>query len=260
MKVLAAIALIFFAGQMKAQLTTKLSGKVTEDGKPVASAEVIILEEGKMRYSVKTNERGEYRFFQIEPGTYSVIIWKDLEEKWRADEVSFAQGESKPLSMNLSSVQHVPVIIPSEMIAFKVDEVIVGESFDPTRIKDRGIRDVNSIASVTPGVINVGNALSFRGSRPNATAYYVDGMKLVGPPTLPLNAIQSIFVVTGGIPAEFGDFTGGVVSITTQNAGMRPDAGGFAIKPGQKKASGKRKNYMYENEIMKRGSETPVAG
>ena len=55
-----------------------------------------------------------------------------------------------------------------------------------------------------------------RGSRSNATTYYVDGIKVVGNSNVPTSAIEQITVVTGGLPAKYGDATRGIVSITTK--------------------------------------------
>jgi outer membrane receptor protein involved in Fe transport len=35
--------------------------------------------------------------------------------------------------------------------------------------------------------------------------------------SLPMNAIAEINVITGGVPAQFGDATGGIVVITTKS-------------------------------------------
>lgn len=230
-------ALMLTGNLLHAQLTTKISGEVTEAGAPLVNAEVILLVDGQKAYSTRTNEKGEYSFVNVDPGKYSVLVWHEVQQKWRADDVVLAQGETKPINMRISESEMDTVVIPSEVINFKVDEAIVGKSFGLPEMTDMGARQPDDIAPLTPGVIKVGNALSFRGARTNGTAYYVDGMKLIGPPTLPRNSIQNVFVITGGVPAEFGDFTGGVISVTTRNPGMRPDAGGFKLKPKRKKKS-----------------------
>lgn len=56
-----------------------------------------------------------------------------------------------------------------------------------------------------------------RGSRSDATQYYVDGVKMIGSFYIPKSAIKEISVITGGLPAMFGDATGGIVVITTKS-------------------------------------------
>ena len=61
-----------------------------------------------------------------------------------------------------------------------------------------------------------GGELFVRGSRSDATQYVIDGVKTKGNFRIPKNAIKEITVITGGVPAMFGDATGGVIIITTK--------------------------------------------
>ncbi len=62
----------------------------------------------------------------------------------------------------------------------------------------------------TPGINNV----SIRGSRMDASSYYVDGVRVRGI-DVPNSMIGTVQVITGGIPANYGDVTGGVILVTT---------------------------------------------
>ncbi len=58
----------------------------------------------------------------------------------------------------------------------------------------------------------------FRGSRSNGITTYLDGMKIPGAvPSYPAAAIKSYSVYTGGLPAKYGDTSGGVIEIETKN-------------------------------------------
>jgi outer membrane receptor for ferrienterochelin and colicin len=72
---------------------------------------------------------------------------------------------------------------------------------------------------VTPSVLATpnGKGLYVRGSRSGATSYIVDGNKTMQVPNVPGLGIAEMEVLTGGIPAEYGDCTGGVVIITTKD-------------------------------------------
>ena len=59
--------------------------------------------------------------------------------------------------------------------------------------------------------------LHFQGSRSDATQIQVDGIRLQGPIDLPKTAIQEISVYSGGVPAKYGDCTGGIIVITTKS-------------------------------------------
>jgi hypothetical protein len=59
--------------------------------------------------------------------------------------------------------------------------------------------------------------LVMRGSRPGQSQLYVDGEKMYGSANVPGLAVGQVTVLSGGIPAEYGDLSGGAVIITTKN-------------------------------------------
>jgi outer membrane receptor for ferrienterochelin and colicin len=65
------------------------------------------------------------------------------------------------------------------------------------------------LSSIDGGDINI------RGSRSNATDYYIDGIRVNGS-LIPQSEIEQLQVITGGIEAKYGDVTGGLVSLTTK--------------------------------------------
>lgn len=46
---------------------------------------------------------------------------------------------------------------------------------------------------------------------------YIDGIRTIGTTNLPKSALDQVTVITGGIPAEYGEATGGVINITTKS-------------------------------------------
>jgi len=65
-----------------------------------------------------------------------------------------------------------------------------------------------------------GDGLYFRGSRTENTVSFIDGVKVSGAvPRVPPSAISSVSVYTGGLPARYGDVTGGVIVIETKTYG-----------------------------------------
>jgi Ca-activated chloride channel family protein len=76
----------------------------------------------------------------------------------------------------------------------------------------------NLIEPYMGGITHPASGLNFRGSRSDAVNYYIDGVKVIGSPTIPHSAMNQITVYTGGIPANYGDVTGGIISIETKSA------------------------------------------
>ncbi|MFZ5552956.1 MAG: carboxypeptidase-like regulatory domain-containing protein [Bacteroidota bacterium] len=103
-----------------------------------------------------------------------------------------------------------------------IDKDELGATVTVTRndITHLPTRSVSSMVETVVGVIdyNETDQLQIRGSRSDANLYYIDGVKVnAGSINLPKSAINQITVYTGGIPANYGDVTGGVVVITTRN-------------------------------------------
>src|SRR5690606_33681588 len=80
-------------------------------------------------------------------------------------------------------------------------------------------RSATSIAATVGGVQETNDGdVSIRGARTDNTYYYIDGIKVRGSNSLPKAAIEEVSVMTGGIPANYGDATGGIIAITTRGA------------------------------------------
>jgi hypothetical protein len=77
---------------------------------------------------------------------------------------------------------------------------------------------VGSIVTSVPKVVQTNEraGLNFSGSRVDATQYFIDGVKVIGDPQIPQSGIEEMVVITGGVPAQYGDTTSGVVLITTK--------------------------------------------
>ncbi len=65
--------------------------------------------------------------------------------------------------------------------------------------------------------VSANDELIIRGSRPGDVVYFVDGVKQTSLQRVPGVAINSMSVYTGGIPAKYGDTTGGIVILETKS-------------------------------------------
>jgi len=97
-----------------------------------------------------------------------------------------------------------------------------GQTVTSEEIRNLPTRNINQIASITAGASSAdeGGEINFRGSRANATNYYVDGVR-VSATSIPDSEIEQLQVITGGVEARYGDVTGGIISITTKGPANR---------------------------------------
>ncbi|MCI4669704.1 MAG: TonB-dependent receptor [Bacteroidia bacterium] len=196
----------------------KLAGKVLDqDGNPLSFASVFVYSGETFKHGAISDETGFFSIQPIAPGTYRV------EAKFQGgsatiNDVPIKANQTRNVELKFSQGYTIETVTIYEEGPFEKSP-IVGTSLNNTDVNNAGTRNVNTLAALTAGVFQAdeGGALSIRGARSSSTVYYVDGVKIRGRNPIPQASIAELQVITGGTPAEFGDFTGGVINITTAN-------------------------------------------
>ncbi|MFI5141784.1 MAG: carboxypeptidase regulatory-like domain-containing protein, partial [Bacteroidia bacterium] len=95
-----------------------------------------------------------------------------------------------------------------------------GGTIDHETFQAMADKSVESVISTQAGVILTDNGsktqIQVRGSRAGNTNVYIDGERAIGTTNMPQGAVEQMSVMLGGLPAQYGDVTGGAVSITTR--------------------------------------------
>jgi hypothetical protein len=202
--------------------TGSIKGKVIDatSKEPIPFANVIAEMNGTLVAGDQTDFDGNFQIKPLNPGEYDVkatIVGYGPKTFTKVvvsvDKITFLDF-SMPKGVEMKEVTvteyKVPLIDkgnPSTQATITHEEIQVA----PTR-------DVKAVAATTAGVNqkDEGDDVNIRGSRSDATYYYIDGIKVRGSKNLPQAGIEQVTVVTGGVPAQYGDATGGVISITTR--------------------------------------------
>ncbi|UPT69093.1 MAG: TonB-dependent receptor [Sphingobacteriales bacterium JAD_PAG50586_3] len=224
-RALGLLLITFIAFNATAQ-TGEIRGIVTDSttGAPQKDVVVTLIDRGNPTV-VFTDEKGYYSFKPLNPGIYNLVFTPMGKKPFEVQGlrlsaeglvfhnqvisaaltlggVTIRPDEYKPIDMNENPG---PVHIPA------IDFIR-----NPT---GRGIND--GLITYAPKVIAVNGRdnkqLSIGGSRPDATQYYVDGVKIIGELNIPQGAIEEVTMISGGLPAKYGDTTSGVVLITTKS-------------------------------------------
>ena len=209
-----------------------LKGRVIDgtNAESIPMVNIALLQDGAIIDGTSTDMDGYYTIKPIPPGKYTVeasfigyqkTIVKNV--LISPNKITAGNFELIPENTELGTVNiiesSVPLIDPDKSGAVKTKEQITAL---PTR-------NVQSVAATTAGIYqsDEGEALNIRGSRSSSTDYYVDGIKITGNinDILPQDAIDQMTVITGGLPAKFGDATGGIVSVTTRGPSSITRAG-----------------------------------
>lgn len=227
------LLLVLFSFPALAQ-TGEIRGKVTEAGgkEGVPFASVAALLNGTQIQGAVTDFDGNYSIKPLNPGKYDVkVTCVGYNPKQvngvvvTADKISFANFELGK-GVELKAVEVVDYTVP----LIDKGSPSTAKTVTYEEIQSAPTRDVNSIASQTAGVYqkDQGDELNVRGARSDGTVYFVDGIKVRGGVGLPQKGQEQITVITGGVPAQYGDATGGIISITTRGP-SRQYAGGIEL-------------------------------
>lgn len=217
---LSAALLVLLAANAKAQGMGEIRGIVTDSltGKPMEGVSVSMIYKGYPQATI-TDTDGSYSFKPLEPGTYTLTFQVFGRKPFNAIGITvFAEGIKFHDQKVGSGIELPDIVVRPDNIDMKkpvnITTISAGEIG-----KLAGPRDIGGIVCGVAGVQPVdqkGRQLSIRGSRPDATQYIIDGVKVIGEPYVPQMGIEQVSVITGGLPAQYGDTTSGVIIITTK--------------------------------------------
>jgi outer membrane receptor for ferrienterochelin and colicin len=237
------IAFIFAAllavGPLAAQVGSgTLKGKIMDidADSPLPFASVVLFLNGNQVSGTNTDFDGEYTIKPVQPGTYDVLIsfvgyqsQKITGVKITANKIRFVNAELSAGVM-MQEAEVVEYTVP----LIDKDGGASGGTMTREDIDKMPGRSAASIATTIAGAstAGTGGGISIRGARPSSTWVYIDGIKVRGSSALPKSAIEEVQVVTGGIPANIGDATGGVINISLRNSSSKWFGGAEVISSG----------------------------
>ncbi len=217
-----------FAQSGQGELRGKVVDNKTKEGVPFAG--VIVELNGTQIAAQQTDFDGNYVIKPITPGKYDIRVEIIGYNKRIINGVIIQSGRQTYVNPDLvASVTTLTTVTVSDYAKplIERDNNQSGGTLTAEEIAKLPTRNINSLASTTAGVYqsDEGAALSVKGSRSDANDYYIDGVKVRGIAGVPQGAIEQISVITGGVPAQYGDATGGIITITTKGP-SRNFAGG----------------------------------
>lgn len=211
---------IWSANANSQSLPGEIAGIVTDDsGNPIPGAIISYKLNGNLQ-GTTADENGRYRLKPLDAGKYDVTYSFTGFDSTTYKDVKVNSGKITPLSVKLGTNNTLGVVdIPYYVGLFEPDETMRADRLDPEIIENSIARDPHEFVAQTSQANqrDDGKDINIRGSRSDATQYYVDGIKMMGGFSIPKSAIKEITVISGGVPAMFGDATGGIVLITTKS-------------------------------------------
>jgi hypothetical protein len=204
--------------------TGSLKGKITDakSGEELPFVNVVLERQGTQVTGGASDFSGEYFIKPIEPGVYDVVVTYVGYQPQRQEGVVISSNKISFLDLKLNAGVELKEF---EVIQYNVplidrDGGASGGTVTREDIARMPGRSAEAIATTVAGTSDAGTGggISIRGARSESTYYYIDGVKVpAGAGTgLPKSAIEEVQVITGGVPANYGDVTGGLINITTR--------------------------------------------
>ena len=225
MKVVVLMTALFLGvgNLLNAQVPTgSISGKVFEKDSATAMpfAKVYVESQGTKSF-VLADENGRYKIDGLTPGVYFVGATFAGQKQARYSNVPVSpEGITfldlvMPRDSMLEEVKIVAYKIP--LIDINIPKLTIStEDIEHSPYIRNPLTMLTSVSSDVKMMEGTGQIL-IRGSRPGDAVYYIDGVKQTDMGTVPGVAIGSMEAFTGGIPAKYGDTTGGVVILETKS-------------------------------------------
>lgn len=218
------LILILCSGSIYAQDNSgEIHGKLIdiESKEPIPYSSVYV-KIGDNKVGTSSEDDGKFVIKPLTPGTYD-IYFKSLtgEEHLlmtgivvKPNKIAFAK---ELLASNSSTLTEIPVIFYKIPLINPEDPS--AQTIDAKQIKQSArIRDPKGmLATMDSGIkLDANGNLSFRGARNGNVVYIVDGIKTTNM-NLPGMAYESVTAYTGGLPAKYGDSTGGVIIVESKS-------------------------------------------
>jgi carboxypeptidase family protein/TonB-dependent receptor-like protein len=211
-----------------AQTTASLTGTVTADGAAIPGVMVTITSPNLQgSRTANTDINGNYNFTALPPGDYTVKFeMEGMQPVNRGVRVSLAQTARADAALNVSKVSESLTVTAAAPTITETTEIQT--NFSQKTVEKLPLsRTLIGTIDVAPGTTRTGpaGATMISGAPSFENTFYVDGSvineTLRGQPQNLFieDALQETTIQTGAISAEYGHFTGGVVTAISKSGG-----------------------------------------
>lgn len=233
--------LLFVLGcsiQAFAQSTGNISGVITEEGTGETLPGVNVRIVGT-NFGAATDPDGRYIIRNIRPGEYTIELTFIGFQVVQVTGIEVVAGETTEINQTLKEQvfeSDEEVVVIGEKPIFDVEKSNTSVTISREDIEAAPIQRVEDAVSLQSGVVKDPTGLYIKGGRAYETGFVVDGVSAQDPLAgtgfgldLGSNSFSNVEVITGGVGAEYGDVTSGVVAVQTQSGGEKYE-GSFTHK------------------------------
>ena len=227
-KALFVAAILLVGVSAFAQTTGTIVGTVTTAGAPLPGATVTISSPALqgVRTTV-TGPNGDFTFAALPPGKYSVTAeLEGMQKVTQTANVRLAETARADVDLKVSKVAEAITVTATAPSVLETPTVSTSLTREQVEALPLG-RTIAQRIQLAPGVNNAGpnNQTIINGAPSYDNLYLVNGVvvndSIRGQPENLFieDAVQETTLLTGGVSAEYGRFTGGVVNTLTKSGG-----------------------------------------
>src|SRR5215470_13753482 len=195
------------------------------------------------KQTTQTDAQGNFKLVNVPFNTYKVQVEA---EGFQPGEESIDLESTIPLNVDLSLALEeatAAVTISSETGAVLETDRTSSDTDINQSILERPLgaapsRAIESMVASTPGFVTDDNGRMHPRGSESQVQYVIDGvpvtdnMSAIFSTSLDARTLRTVEVLTGGIPAEFGDKLAGVINVNTRSGLEGPTQGGISFSGG----------------------------
>lgn len=203
-------------------------GRVTDSSGPVPGVTIELLSPAQQGTKVAvTDANGEFRFSLLPPGQYSLTAKLGGYAPLNQSNIGVGLNRTVTLELGMRPASMSDTItVTAESPVVDVTSAQTGANVTAETITSLPMpRDFYAVAQIAPGTSTDAAGTTMYGSTGAENQYVIDGLNTTGvelgtqAKTLNFDFIQEVQVITGGLPAEYGRVTGGVINAITKSGG-----------------------------------------
>lgn len=264
-------------GHMAMAQTSGIAGQVKNDrGEEVINASVTVFEGGIQRAGTITDFEGNYEIRPLNPGRYEVRF-SYLRNQHNYTDVIVSPGVVSTLNAVIETSTKIAGVDTGGIVvrATRYTKPLInprapGVAHTLTSEEIEKLPTLNTLTAASTGTGSYTNAagqLQLGGGRASGTKVIIDGVQLnpgeIGFTNLPPGSVDQIQTLTGGLPARYGDASGGVVNIITRGV-TATTRGGIMLEQSIDGYDNKQGSFNLSGPLLRKkdslGNKTPVLG
>ncbi len=233
-------------------------------GRPLSAAKIVVqAQNGQIMATANSDADGRFQFRHLAPGVYALVASK-AEYLTGTDIVVLDQQAGKPSHITLASQKALQLHVQTQRLHRSRNEVATAAGSSSYHISNQDIAQMpqgadtpfNQVLLQAPGVVQDSfGQLHVRGDHGDLQ-YRINGILLPESisgfgQTLDSRFVDSVNLLTGALPAQYGFRTAGVVDIHTQS-GQFANGGAVGVMAGDNNTSqlsaelkGHKGNFSY---------------